>query len=1322
MRCREVILLSGNSIVRGLSAMTSTRSLLVGLLLALAFAAPSASFAAGTVLIGSQSIATGPDSDQSGQAEAFQFAATSSGTVSTLTVYLDSGSSSTKLITGLYANSGSNPGALLGQGTSTTSLTAGAWNTVAITPVNVTAGTVYWISILGTGGTLKFRDSGANCVSQSSSQTTLTSLPATWSVGSRWFSCTLSAYGSASSATPVLSATPAGLSFSGIQGSSTNPSASTINVANTGGGSLTFTSASDSPWLAVTPASGTAPQALQVSATIGSLVAGTYNGNVTVTSSGTQGSPVTIPVTFTISVPTPSPVLSVSTTVASFNFTQGSGSTIPPANVNVTNTGGGSLAFTASNDSPSWLSVAPASGSAPQTVQVSAIPGTLLPGTYVGHVTVTSAGVQGSPATITATLVVAPADVAPVISAVTNSSPTASGTVITWTTDKAASSQVNYGATSAYGSSSTLDPTLVTSHSVTLAGLAAGTLYHYQVQSADASGTLSGSPDATFTTTGVSSNCPCSIWPPTATPQTTSVNDPQAVELGVKFTSDVGGYITGIRFYKGTKNSGTHTGSLWTSKGTLLATATFTGESSSGWQQVNFSSPVAVSASTTYVASYHTNTGSYAGDTQFFSSAVSAVPLHALSNGSSGGNGVYVYGTGGVFPTATYQSTNYWVDVVFNTTQVNPGGSTFSISGNISPTTGGSGATVTLSGGSSATTLADSSGNYSFSGLSNGAYTIKVTQSGYSFSPSSQSVTVSGANVSGVNFTASSLASFSISGSIIPSGGVGRPTLTLTGAASATTTARSSGTFTFSNLANGTYTVTPSNTGYTFTPASQTVTINGSSITGLSFTATQNTATTYTISGTVTGASGTTLTLAGTSTGTTSAGSSGDFSFSGLANGSYTVTPSRSGFSFSPASLAVTVNGANVTAANFTATALGFNISGTLSPVTGGSGATVTLSGAASATSTSDGSGNFVFTGVKNGTYAVTPSQTGYSFSPTTQSVTVNSANVTGVNFTAAAASPTYTLSGSISPSTSGSGVLVSLTGVASASTTTDSSGNFTFTSLANGAYTVTPSSQAATFSPVSQAVTISNANVTGLAFTATPTSNIVFFDDFLGSTLSSQWVAMNRAGDYSNGEEECYSPSNVSIASGNMVEQFIAQKTSCGDSLHSASQFNYSSAMVQWNTFNFTYGTVEVRAKMANTSVWPAIWLLGANCQSSNVLSADNTGACNWPQAGSEEIDIAEFAPNDPTARENIYARGNSFSCGTGNVNDETQFHVYTFTWTATSMNWAIDGTTNCKVTQSNLMISHPMFLMINIAANNSATPQPPQYNTIDYVKVTQP
>ena len=161
----------------------------------------------------------------------------------------------------------------------------------------------------------------------------------------------------------------------------------------------------------------------------------------------------------------------------------------------------------------------------------------------------------------------------------------------------------------------------------------------------------------------------CTIWPASAVPGTPAVtNDPHAVELGVKFRTSVSGYVTAIRFYKGTTNTGTHIVSLWTGSGTLLGRATAINETASGWQEVALPGPVALVANTTYVASYHANVGAYALDAGYFSFAINNGVLTALQDGADGGNGVYTYSAGAAFPSSSFQSSNYWVDIVFATT------------------------------------------------------------------------------------------------------------------------------------------------------------------------------------------------------------------------------------------------------------------------------------------------------------------------------------------------------------------------------------------------------------------------------------------------------------------------------------------------------------------------------------------------------------------------------------------------------------------------------------------------------------------------------
>jgi len=161
----------------------------------------------------------------------------------------------------------------------------------------------------------------------------------------------------------------------------------------------------------------------------------------------------------------------------------------------------------------------------------------------------------------------------------------------------------------------------------------------------------------------------CSAWPNTTVPSNPTVSDPNSVALGVKFRSDLDGFITGIRFYQA--NAGTYTGTLWSIGGQSLGTGTVTAVAP-GWQQVAFTAPVAITANTVYVASYHAPTGNYAADSGYFAATgVNNGPIHLLQDGVNGGNGVYAYGAASLFPTNTYQASNYWVDVVF-TTNVGP--------------------------------------------------------------------------------------------------------------------------------------------------------------------------------------------------------------------------------------------------------------------------------------------------------------------------------------------------------------------------------------------------------------------------------------------------------------------------------------------------------------------------------------------------------------------------------------------------------------------------------------------------------------------------
>jgi hypothetical protein len=374
--------------------------------------------AAQTVLLGDTAVEAQKDSNSLGVAEAFSVTATGTGSLQTLNIYVDTPSTARQISAGLYADKSGHPGALLAQGTITT-IATGTFNSISVPAVTITSGVKYWIAILGTGsGTIAFRDRAhGTCKSEVNATSGLSTLPANWTSGQSFTDCPLSGYGSgAVSTTPILSVSPGTLSFTGVQGGA-NPASANMNITNTGGGSLTYSIGSDASWLTAAPASGAAPQTVQVSANTAGLVANTYTGHLTVTAAGAQGSPATVTVTLTVTnPPPPQPVLSVSPLSVTFNATQG-GANPAGTTASVTNTGSGTLSFTAASDA-AWLGVSPASGSAPASLQLTANISGLATGTFTGHITVTSAGSQGSPATITVTLNVNPAPPPPPASAV----------------------------------------------------------------------------------------------------------------------------------------------------------------------------------------------------------------------------------------------------------------------------------------------------------------------------------------------------------------------------------------------------------------------------------------------------------------------------------------------------------------------------------------------------------------------------------------------------------------------------------------------------------------------------------------------------------------------------------------------------------------------------------------------------------------------------------------------------------------------------------------------------------------------------------------
>jgi hypothetical protein len=246
-------------------------------------------------------------------------------------------------------------------------------------------------------------------------------------------------------------------------------------------------------------------------------------------------------------------------------------------------------------------------------------------------------------------------------------------------------------------------------------------------------------------------------------------------------------------------------------------------------------------------------------------------------------------------------------------------------------------------------------------------------------------------------------------------------------------------------------------------------------------------ATTATLSGTITsganGLSGVTVDLTGAAVASTTTDAQGKYSFAGLLDGSYTVTPSKSGYSFTPSSIDKLVQGTNVTGVDFVGSAAttymisGHVADGANNPL---SGVTLSLVGPPSAQTSTDSNGDYTFNSVVDGdNYTLTPTLTGYTFTPPSRSFQMHS-NRSGVDFTGSNGSGSgvqvwgLVLNGAGDPVQD---VSVNLSGVGDA--TTDVTGKYVFNNVSNGGYTVTPSTASGrSFKPVSQTATVSGSDV----------------------------------------------------------------------------------------------------------------------------------------------------------------------------------------------------------------------------------------------------
>jgi hypothetical protein len=393
---------------------------------------------------------------------------------------------------------------------------------------------------------------------------------------------------------------------------------------------------------------------------------------------------------------------------------------------------------------------------------------------------------------------------------------------------------------------------------------------------------------------------------------------------------------------------------------------------------------------------------------------------------------------------------------------------------------GAVGTEIALSGAATSATTVDALGAFRFADLPDGAYRLTPAHAGYAFTPAGRDVELRGEDVTGADF-ASERARYTVAGTLAGPGAAGAwVTLwPLVGTGFATTTADAAGTFRLEGVLEGVYQVSPGHTGFTFTPQSRTVVVEGGDLTEVTF---DSEYATYTLNGGLTGpgAAGATVSLAGDATATTTADATGRYAFNGLRDGHYEVSPSRPGFTFTPASRSVDIHGEGMGGVDFSSVLTVHLVSGLIvGPCAAGT--PVRFTGPTSASATTGGDGRFTVS-VPDGTYVATPERWGCLFTPPSQQVVVSGGEVTGVSFGSALA--TARVAGTVT-GPGAAGATMTLSGAATYSTMTDGAGAFAFDGIPWGAYRLTPSRDGFVFTPPRQDVGVSGP-VTNLSFGST--------------------------------------------------------------------------------------------------------------------------------------------------------------------------------------------------------------------------------------------
>lgn len=219
--------------------------------------------------------------------------------------------------------------------------------------------------------------------------------------------------------------------------------------------------------------------------------------------------------------------------------------------------------------------------------------------------------------------------------------------------------------------------------------------------------------------------------------------------------------------------------------------------------------------------------------------------------------------------------------------------------------------------------------------------------------------------------------------------------------------------------------------------------------------------------------------------------------------------------------------------------------------------------------------------------------------------------------------------------------------------------------------------------------------------------TTLVFSDEFEneGGLDAEKWfhqVIPPNNGSWYNGELQHYTdrPENSNVSNGTLKIKALKEQFTTGGTTKS-----YTSARLN-SKFVFTYGRVEVRAKLAKEKgTWPAIWTLGANVDETGNYFGDQYGSVGWPACG--EIDILEQTGWDKSKTLSYFHWGDTntgeYKTDGGELITEgttEEFHVYSLEWTSSSMIARIDDKVVFELSNTDdKPFDNPHYLLLNLA-----------------------